>query len=41
MIVHRNAFIDQNNHQQMKEIQDSCTSCLIKILKYYKVIINL
>lgn len=41
MILHRNEFIDDNNHQQMKEIQDSCTSCLIKILKFYKVPNNL
>lgn len=39
MIVHRNTFIYENNHQQMKEIQDSCTTCLIKLFKIFKVII--
>lgn len=39
MILHRDTFIDENNHQKLKEIQDSCTSCLVKLLKFYKVII--
>lgn len=37
MILHRNKLIDENNHQQMKSIQDHCTMCLIKVLKFYKV----
>ncbi|XP_050543998.1 condensin-2 complex subunit G2-like [Daktulosphaira vitifoliae] len=36
MLVHRNTFIEEKNHKQMIEIQDSCTSCLIKVLKIFK-----
>lgn len=39
MILHRNEFIDERNNQQMKDIQDSCVKCLIKMFKLYKVII--
>lgn len=39
MILHRNTFIKEENHQKMKDIQDSCSTCLIKLLKFYKVII--
>lgn len=39
MILHRNTFIDESNRPKLKEIQDSCASCLIKLFKFYKVII--
>lgn len=41
MVVHRNKFIDESNRKQMKEIQDACSTSLIKSLKFYKVIIFL
>ncbi|XP_050420549.1 condensin-2 complex subunit G2-like [Adelges cooleyi] len=36
MMLHRNTFMEETNHKQMNEIQDACTSCLIKVLKTYK-----
>lgn len=39
MVVHRHKFIDENNHKQMKDIQEACISCLVKSLRFYKVII--
>jgi len=38
MIVHRNEFKDEEARQQIKDVQDSSITCLIKILKFYKVI---
>lgn len=39
MIVRRSTFTDECNLPKLKEIQDCCTSYLVKILKLYKVII--
>jgi len=39
MILHRNEFKNEEDHQQIKDIQDSSITCLIKIFKFYKVII--
>lgn len=41
MVVHRNKLIDESNRKQLKEIQDACSTSLIKSLKFYKVIIFL
>lgn len=38
MILHCNEFKDEEARQQIKDIQDSSITCLIKILKLYKVI---
>jgi len=37
MILHCNEFKNEEAHQQIKDIQDSSITCLIKILKFYKV----
>lgn len=36
MILHCNEFKNEEAHQQIKDIQDSSITCLIKILKFYK-----
>uniref|UniRef100_A0A2H8TZZ4 Condensin-2 complex subunit G2 n=1 Tax=Melanaphis sacchari TaxID=742174 RepID=A0A2H8TZZ4_9HEMI len=36
MILHRNEFKNEKDHQQLKDIQDSSVICLIKIFKFYK-----
>jgi len=38
MILHCNEFKNEEARQQIKDIQDSSITCLIKILKFYKVI---
>lgn len=37
MILHCNEFKDEEARQQIKDIQDSSITCLIKIFKFYKV----
>jgi len=39
MILHRNEFRNEENQQKIKDIQDSSVTCLIKVFKFYKVII--
>lgn len=39
MILHRNEFKNEEDRQQIKDIQDSSITCLIKIFKFYRVII--
>lgn len=39
MTLHRDAFADEENRKSLYEIQDACSSCLVKLLKLYKVII--
>lgn len=40
LILHRDKFIDDNNSQLQKDIQDSCVKSLVKILKFYKVMFD-
>lgn len=39
MVIHHNTFTDEKNRKKREEIQSACTSCLIKVLKFYKVFI--
>ncbi|XP_050529448.1 uncharacterized protein LOC126899015 isoform X2 [Daktulosphaira vitifoliae] len=36
MMVHHETFMEENNQTQYKDVQSSCVSCLIKLLKFYK-----
>lgn len=40
MTVHRDKFIDANNSQLQKDIQNYCAKSLVKILKFYKVMFD-
>lgn len=39
MILHRNKFMEESNHHLMKIVQDSCVKCIVKLVRFYKVII--